>query len=210
MKKLTKIYEDVLGEALLGEERVEFSQLNDTIAAIDMNLGIYQTIVLIDTLKIPQLKRYKYKDIIPALLGAIALKKDNNSEYSIRYSVAHKGYGLVIYELGMQAIYPSKLVSDRNWLVSSAAQRMYDYFYKELNPSVDVIKLTKDSPEYIHCKDIRLLPCNKPYEEQLYNSKLSMKPKELIGLVKKGEELTNILGGELIRKAAYKFFDEKM
>lgn len=210
---LINTYNQILTEALLDEKRVEFDEFHVGMMVAITDSNLLRRVILIDSSKfsseIPTPE--EILDSIVALIILQKVKKPNTSEYSVFNSAAEKGYGLTIYELAMQSIFPNQLVSDRDWNVTSSAKRMYDYFYKGLNPNVVVEKIPKDDPRYVHCdnEDAWFLKCGNTslYDEQLYNSKLSMRPNELKELFDKynSSQLKNInLNG-----IASKFFERK-
>ena len=184
--KLFQIYSSIVAEALLGEKRMEFSELdNHMLFEVAGN-----AIVLINANKIPENASTK-EDVLNAVEGYAWISPTRDRKYYFPKQIAaNKGYGLIMYELVMQYVFPKYLVSDRDWNVTSASQRMYDYFYQELNPAVEVVKLSKEDPEYVPCDNARYLSCKNttPYEEKLYNSRLRMKPDNINLLIKNAQE----------------------
>lgn len=84
---------------------------------------------------------------------------------------AKKGYGPLMYELGMSLIYPNGLQSDRRGNTTPEAERMWNYFINGGNPNVKVVKLNLSDKEFItHYKHDDSLEVPNYYNYKLFNS----------------------------------------
>ena len=61
---------------------------------------------------------------------------------------AKKGYGRLIYELGMANIYPNGLQSDRRGNTEPAAETVWEKYIAGASPNIKVEKLTPKDKEY--------------------------------------------------------------
>jgi len=232
MKKLFESYANIIEEELLDEKRIEFSELNDNIAFFKTSEteDIYEYI-LVDMSQILKSSKTSDEDFSvnmeDSILGVIDLINANSVAYQISAIAAVKGYGLLLYELGMQTVYPKGIMSDREGYTRSGAFRLYKYYYNGLNPNVEVVKLNPTDPLYTPCLENSGnsdLKCqykngntknqspNNPETMALYNSILFMKPNELNTLLAKGEQYKKTFGSNfitLLNKAATNFFNKK-
>jgi len=61
---------------------------------------------------------------------------------------AKKGYGPLMYELGMAYVYPKPLRSDRSGNTADEAQNIWEKFIEGINPNIKVIKLTPQDKKF--------------------------------------------------------------
>lgn len=187
MKKLFETYASVIAEELLDEKRVEFNELEDNIVVVEYTEGGSLTMLDISNYN-PDVA---FNGIVK---GYIQLSEEEGHCQAVDRVAAEKGYGLLLYELAMQMVYPDDLVSSRDGNTKDGAFRLYQYYYNNLNPKVHVTKISEDDAIYMPCIDVKeatkSLNCPNPNPEilQLYNSRLSMKPDEINLLLRKGKK----------------------
>lgn len=205
MYKLYENYKEIVEETLLGEVRQSFDSLPTSVGLINNNYDL----ILLDVDKFND--DLTDEDLANILLGQITLDNIGNSLYEVDNVSAVKGYGLLMYELAMQYIYPNQLVSARNGDTSDAALRMYNYFLQGLNPNVKVETL--QTPEYDDFISFEIKDKSDDFLT-IYNSRFSMKPTNIQELLKKGDEIWNTSKNHLrlnkrLTSASYLFFKKK-
>ena len=102
---------------------------------------------------------------------------------------AKKGYGPLMYELGMAYVYPKPLRSDRNGNTEQEAQTVWEKFIEGINPNIKVVKLTpRDEKFATHFPNESEIwePENNFYNYEFYNPNKSQVDK----LITKGSLLT--------------------
>lgn len=67
---------------------------------------------------------------------------------SVTGVAAKKGYGPLMYELGMAHVYPNALQSDRNGNTEPEAKAVWEKFIAGANPKIKVVKLSPSDKEY--------------------------------------------------------------
>ena len=88
-----------------------------------------------------QISLYDFKNKEP--LGLI-----NTYGNEVTGVVAKKGYGPLMYELGMANVYPNGLQSDRNGNTEPEAEAVLNKFIKGDSPNIKAVKLTPKDKEY--------------------------------------------------------------
>jgi len=101
--------------------------------------------------------------------------------------VAKKGYGPLMYELGMANIYPNGLQSDRNGNTEPKAQAVLNKFIDGASPTIKVVKLTPKDKEYRveYPNGNEVLDASAYYNYKFYNPNTST----LKQLLQRGKEL---------------------
>jgi hypothetical protein len=127
-----------------------------------------------------QISLYDFKNKEP--LGLI-----NTYENAVTGVVAKKGYGPLMYELGMANVYPNSLQSDRNGNTEPEAQAVWDKFIQGASPNIKVEKLTPKDKEYRteYPNGNEIWDVDGFYNYKFYNPDTST----LKNLLKKGNEL---------------------
>jgi predicted nucleotidyltransferase len=100
-----------------------------------------------------------------------------------------KGYGPLMYELGMAYVYPKPLRSDRNGNTEQGAQTIWEKFIEGVNPNIKVVKLTpRDEKFATHYPNESEIwePENNFYNYEFYNPNKS----QVDELITKGSLLT--------------------
>ncbi len=101
---------------------------------------------------------------------------------------AKKGYGPLMYELGMANVHPKSLQSDRNGNTEPEAQAVWDKFIQGASPNIEVEKLTPEDTEYRteYPNGNEIWDVDGFYNYKFYNPDTST----LKNLLKKGNELS--------------------
>lgn len=189
----------LLREGLIGEERFDLSHLsNSTILLLYSNkLTLYDT------------SFWNLENKEDGVLGFIAIGNDRGNLY-VELSSAKKGFGPLMYELAMQSVYDSPLMPDYEGNTNEKALRMWDYFYKGINPSVKVVELKEGDDGYrdwIGYNDVN------DDVKHLYNSRFYMEPDEFYYLESNSEEFLDETGNyketiEIITKMGLEMFNK--
>lgn len=204
MYKLYENYKEIVEETLLGEVRQSFDSLPTSVGLIIYN----NQLILLDTSNVDA--NISVEELEKHILGQIEVDDVSDSLYEVDSVSAIKGYGLLLYELAMQYIYPNQLISTRDGKTKDEALRLYKYFYDGLNPKVDVETLQPNDDDY----DDFYLNSKGEYFTTLYNSRFSMKPNEINELVRRGSDLLNQIKDKQsfhvkLGIVAYNFFRKK-
>jgi hypothetical protein len=189
----------LLREGLIGEERFDLSHLsNTTILLLNSNkLTLYDT------------SFWNLENKEDGVLGFIGIGNDRGNLY-VELSSAKKGFGPLMYELAMQSIYDSPLMPDYEGNTNEKALRMWDYFYKGINPSVKVVELKEGDDGYrdwIGYNDVN------DNVKHLFNSRFYMEPDEFYYLESNAEEFLDETGNyretlNLITKMGLEMFNK--
>lgn len=185
MKKLIK---KLLREQLFNEVKYDASNLSE-----DIGLFIIRdkTLILYDMLE------YDDSERIRGVKGMITLR-DENGKYSVNKVAALKGYGPIMYELAMQHIYPTPLVSDREGDTREGALNVLKKFIEGVNKSVEVTTKQPNEDGYTKCLEFGC-DDNEPEFFKIHNSEFKMSDKSLYGKLKsEGEEFLGDVGFEFI------------
>ena len=102
--------------------------------------------------------------------------------------VAKKGYGPLMYELGMANVYPNGLQSDRNGNTEPEAEAVLNKFIEGASPNIEAVKLTPNDKDYKthYPNGNELFDVDNFYNYKFYNADTSI----LKQLLQKGNELS--------------------
>lgn len=154
--------EEGVKKKVVKETRMDASNISDS-------LGLF---VLKNKIILYDLDAYGTSDEEDGILGVLTLGR-SGSDYTITMVVAKKGYGPLMYELGMQHVSPAKVVSDRDGDTREDALNVWAKFIGGASPNVTVETLKPNDDGYVECLEFG---CDKNMPEffRVYNSKLSM------------------------------------
>jgi hypothetical protein len=107
----------------------------------EVKKGVDNSIVAVLSRNGHQISLYDFKNKEP--LGLI-----NTYGNEVTGVVAKKGYGPLMYELGMANVYPNGLQSDRNGNTEPEAEAVLNKFIQGVSPNIKVEKLTLKDKEY--------------------------------------------------------------
>jgi len=107
----------------------------------EVKKGVNNSIVAILSRKGNQISLYDVDNKEP--LGLI-----NTYGNEVTGVAAKKGYGPLMYELGMANVYPNGLQSDRNGNTEPAAEAVLNKFIEGASPNIKVVKLTPEDKDY--------------------------------------------------------------
>ena len=101
--------------------------------------------------------------------------------------VAKKGYGPLMYELGIANVYPNGLQSDRNGNTEPGAEAVLNKFIEGASPNIEAVKLTPNDKDYKthYPNGNELFDVDNFYNYKFYNADISI----LKQLLQKGNEL---------------------
>lgn len=101
---------------------------------------------------------------------------------------AKKGYGPLMYELGMANVYPNGLQSDRNGNTEPEAEAVLNKFIEGVSPNIEAVKLTPNDKDYKthYPNGNELFDVDNFYNYKFYNADTSI----LKQLLQKGNELS--------------------
>ena len=154
--------EESIKKKVVKEVRMDGNNIGDS-------LGLF---VLKNKIILYDLDAYGNSDEESGVVGVLTLGRDG-ADFTITMVVAKKGYGPLMYELGMQHVSPAKLVSDRDGDTKDAALSVWGKFINGASPNVTVETLSPEDEGYVECLGFG---CDKNLPEffKIYNSKLSM------------------------------------
>lgn len=138
----------------------------------------------------------------------IAYINVNNNEVS--GVAAIKGYGPLIYELGMSFVYPNGLQSDRRGNTEYASINIWNKYIGGQNHDIKVKKLSPEDPDFINVWGGGSYE-GEPLEDDELNGFMNYKfynpnKKILISLINNGENLTNNIKSKIIEMCE-KFYE---
>jgi hypothetical protein len=162
----------LLKESLLYEERINSNDLNNNIVAV---LGRGPSITLFD---ISNKEVLGYINVYNNQVSGVATKK---------------GFGPLIYELGMALVYPKGLQSDRHGNSTDSAIRIWNYFMDGNNSQVKIKNYHLGDSKYIDKFDhIESLKDLSPDMERIVNSEFFLPDKTILNnLISNGESLAD-------------------
>jgi len=115
---------------------------------------------------------------------------------------SEKGFGPVMYELGMAMVYPKPLQSDRRGNTEEAAANIWNKFIDGINPKIKVEKVNPGDKDYMSVwpetgEKIDPYYLNGFINYKFYNSDKSVLNK----LIKKGETITTDKQKDILKRA---------
>lgn len=162
----------LLRESLLDEGRINPNDLDDNIIAVE---GRGPSITLFN---ISNKEVLGYINVYNNQVSGVATKK---------------GFGPLIYELGMALVYPKGLQSDRHGNSSDGAIRMWNYFMDGNNNQVKIKTYHTGDSKYVDRFDhIESLKDLSPDMERIVNAEFFLPDKTTLNkLISNGESLTD-------------------
>jgi hypothetical protein len=85
------------------------------------------------------------------VLGCIGLTRGSNGFYEASRIAGERGYGKLLYILGMELASPMPLMISRDGDIREDALRVIEKIYKNPPAGVEVINIDKDDVKYIDC-----------------------------------------------------------
>ena len=154
-----------------------------------------------------QISLYDFKNKEP--LGLI-----NTYGNEVTGVVAKKGYGPLMYELGMANVYPNGLQSDRNGNTEPEAEAVLNKFIKGDSPNIKAVKLTPEDKEYKteYPNGNEIWDVDGFYNYKFYNPNVStlkdliergnkLSPAERVNIISSTEELYDSIVNENFNKS---------
>jgi hypothetical protein len=140
-----------------------------------------------------------YDTITKQILGYINVYNNN-----VTGVAAKKGYGPLMYELGMAHVYPNGLQSDRNGNTEPEAEAVLNKFIAGNSPNIKAVKLTPNDKDYKteYPNGNKLWDVNNFFNYKFFNPNKSTLEK----LISNGDKLSPE-EQENIRKLGYNFYD---
>lgn len=115
---------------------------------------------------------------------------------------AEKGYGPVLYELGMAMVYPNPLQSDRRGNTTEAAERIWNKFIGGINPKIKVEKVNPGDRDYMSVWPETGEEIHPHYLEGFINYRFYNSDKSLLNkLIKKGNTVPEDKRKDIIKRA---------
>ena len=115
---------------------------------------------------------------------------------------AEKGFGPVMYELGMSMVYPKPLQSDRRGNTEDSAANVWNKFIDGLNPNIKVEKVKPDDKDYMSIWPNTGEAIDPYYLGGFINYKFYNSDKSLLNkLIDKGDTLSKDKQKDIIKQA---------
>ena len=115
---------------------------------------------------------------------------------------AEKGFGPIMYELGMAMVYPKPLQSDRRGNTEEAAANVWNKFIDGINPKIKVVKVKPNDEDYMSVWPITGEAID-PYNlDGFINYKFYNPDKSILNkLIKKGDIISKDKQRDVIKRA---------
>lgn len=115
---------------------------------------------------------------------------------------AEKGFGPIMYELGMAMVYPKPLQSDRRGNTEEGAASIWNKFIDGINPKIKVEKVKPSDKDYMSVWPETGEPIDPYYLDGFINYRFYNPDKSVLNkLIKKGDTIPKDRQKDIVKKA---------